>query len=119
MSLSNICVDKWHPRWELAGGVKNAYFVNSTNKNSYAYRNEDCWLIICSYDTRVLAVDTDGQMHRLWNGWSLTTQTHINAYLDHFYNGKLHVTVKDWGWMNVECASVNTFPRADFSITSN
>ncbi len=34
-----------------------------------------------SYDTIVLYIDSAGCVHRTWNGYSATTQRHINSFL--------------------------------------
>lgn len=33
-----------------------------------------------SYDTPVIKRDTDGNLTKLWNGWSTTTGIHIKAF---------------------------------------
>ena len=35
---------------------------------------------LVSYDTIVAAISPDGQVHRLWDGWSATTGRHIKAF---------------------------------------
>lgn len=37
-----------------------------------------------SYETPVLRVDKNGQMWRLWDGWSRTTGRHIKQFCDLF-----------------------------------
>lgn len=37
--------------------------------------------ILTSYKTEVAAIK-NGEFIRLWNGWSATTQKHVNAFLD-------------------------------------
>lgn len=37
--------------------------------------------VIFDYGTPVLAVDSLGKYRRLWDGWSITTQRHINKAL--------------------------------------
>lgn len=37
--------------------------------------------VVFSYGTQVLSIDRDGKLHRLWSGWSVTTQKHINKVL--------------------------------------
>lgn len=39
--------------------------------------------ILKSYKTEVLKVDRSGRLVRLWDGWSVTTQRHVNAFLIH------------------------------------
>lgn len=33
---------------------------------------------VFSYDTAVLKIDAENKLHRLWDGWSATTQKDIN-----------------------------------------
>lgn len=47
-----------------------------------------------SYGTPVLRKDSDGSLHRLWEGWSLTTGRHIKAFCG--------ITKKEWDKMEVE-----------------
>ena len=59
--------------------------------------------IVWSYGTPVLAIDCSGQkprMVRLWGGWSMTTQRHINKALD--YLGHHHINKAAWEKMEVE-----------------
>lgn len=53
--------------------------------------------ILSSYGTPVLRLNEDMSMNRLWDGWSTTTQRHINEFLDQF--GVEHGG-KDW-WINL------------------
>ena len=34
-----------------------------------------------SYDTTVCRITATGEVQRLWDGWSATTQRHINSFL--------------------------------------
>ena len=34
-----------------------------------------------SYDTIVAAIDSNGCFYRLWNGYSVTTMNHVNAFI--------------------------------------
>lgn len=59
--------------------------------------------VVWSYGTPVLAIDCSGQtprMVRLWDGWSATTQRHINKALD--YIGKPHVIINKAAWEKME-----------------
>ena len=38
---------------------------------------------LVSYATRVLKRLSDGTIIRLWDGWSATTQRHVNSFLYH------------------------------------
>ena len=44
-------------------------------------------ITLISYNTRVLRIK-GGQIFRLWGGWSVTTQRHINAFLAVFADGQ-------------------------------
>lgn len=48
--------------------------------------------LLQSYNTIVCKVDSCGNFKRLWNGWSATTQRHVNAFVDYYglpqYGGK-------------------------------
>lgn len=37
--------------------------------------------LLISYDTPVCAVDSEGNVKKLWDGYSATTMRHINAFL--------------------------------------
>lgn len=37
-----------------------------------------------SYSTIVASVDTNGEFHRHWGGYSPTTMRHVNSFLAHF-----------------------------------
>ena len=37
--------------------------------------------VLMSYTTPVIKITTEGEPVRLWDGWSATTQRHINAFL--------------------------------------
>ena len=65
--------------------------------------------VVFSYSTPVLAIfdkGENGKMNhtRLWNGWSITTQKHINKALD-FY-GVEHINKKIWDAMPVETINI-------------
>lgn len=47
-----------------------------------------------SYGTPVIRKDSDGSLHRLWEGWSWTTGRHIKAFCG--------ITKKEWDKMKVE-----------------
>lgn len=53
--------------------------------------------VCMSYGTPVLAMDTFGHVSRLWSGWSVTTQKHINKGFP-----GLKLTKKMWDAMPVE-----------------
>lgn len=41
---------------------------------------EDKTLILYSYGTPIIAITPDSQTHRLWDGWTATTGTHIRSF---------------------------------------
>lgn len=51
---------------------------------------------VFSYDTAVLKIDSENRLHRLWGGWSATTQRDINTAVD------VGMTKKQWESMEVE-----------------
>ena len=57
--------------------------------------------LLQSYGTIVCKLDSCGNFKRLWNGWSATTQRHVNAFVDYYglpkYGGK-----SAWTKMKVE-----------------
>ena len=60
------------------------------------------WLVF-SYNTKVLDIFVDhGNIlqRRLWDGWSATTQRHINKALA--FLGLSPISKKDWDKMDVE-----------------
>ena len=56
--------------------------------------------IVFSYGTPVFVMSQGHHHRRLWNGWSATTQKHINKCLD--YMGLSHINKKVWDSMPVE-----------------
>lgn len=57
------------------------------------------WTIF-DYGTPVLHVDNLGNFHRLWTGWSITTQRHINKALNTL--GRNGISKSDWYDIPVE-----------------
>lgn len=51
---------------------------------------------VFSYDTPVLRVDADNSLHRLWSGWSATTQKDINKAVN------VGMNKKTWESMPIE-----------------
>lgn len=49
---------------------------------------------LTSYETKVIRIDSDGTLHRLWDDWSSTTGRHVKAFCG--------LTKKDWDKMEVE-----------------
>ena len=48
-----------------------AHVLEDSNGNAY----------LQSYDTIVCFIDPAGRFHRLWDGYSATTQRHINSFM--------------------------------------
>lgn len=53
-------------------------------------------VVVHSYDTPVLKIDSENGLHRLWNGWSATTQRDINTAVN------VGMTKKMWQSMPIE-----------------
>lgn len=86
MMLTNVCT--------------NCQIVCGAGKANRAY-------VIFSYGTPVLAVDCAGArpcLVRLWDGWSATTQRHINKALDMMPGGNRYgkMDKATWEKMTVE-----------------
>lgn len=47
-----------------------------------------------SYGTRILTINSKGQVIKSWSGWSATTAKHINSFL--YANGKKTFSKQDW-----------------------
>lgn len=56
--------------------------------------------VLYSYNTAVAMFDTKGKFHRLWDGYSATTQKHVNAFRQHAHHTAL--TKKEWLSLAVE-----------------
>ena len=50
--------------------------------------------ILYSYGTRILTINSKGQVIKSWSGWSATTVKHINSFL--YANGKKTFSKKEW-----------------------
>lgn len=86
MMLTNVCT--------------NCQIICGAGKADRAY-------MIFSYGTPVLAVDCSGmenRLVRLWDGWSATTQRHINKALDMMPGGNHYgkMTKAIWESMAIE-----------------
>lgn len=69
---------------------KNNLFADLTNRNLVK---------IYSYSTLVAVIE-NGKLHRIWNGYSVTTMKHINQVLEELSLPK--VTKKEWQKMSIE-----------------
>lgn len=49
-------------------------------KKCYVIKDEDRE-ILYSYETPIILKDKNGHLTRLWDGWSMTTGRHINAFV--------------------------------------
>lgn len=47
-----------------------------------------------SYETVVAAIDDSGKFHRLWSGYSATTQNHINSFRETY--GMNRISKREW-----------------------
>lgn len=72
--------------------------INICNNCQMLETEEEC--VIFDYGTAVLAIDSVGKYRRLWSGWSITTQRHINKALATL--GRNGVSKADWYDMPVE-----------------
>lgn len=57
-----------------------------------------------SYDTIVCYIDPTGNFHRLWDGYSATTQRHINSFILEYRLSPKFAGKKQWDNMEVETA---------------
>jgi hypothetical protein len=57
-----------------------------------------------SYDTIVCYIDASGHFHRLWGGYSATTQRHINSFIIEFRLSPAYAGKRHWESMEVESA---------------
>ena len=60
--------------------------LKATTQKSYYGKatifTDDDFIVLRSYNTDVIAIDrSDNKIIRLWEGWSSTTQKHINDFL--------------------------------------
>ena len=63
-------------------------------------RQEGDEIILKSYNTDVLAIDTvNACFRRLWNGWSATTMKHINVFLMAHGFAKMNKAI----WLSLPC----------------
>ena len=44
---------------------------------------------LISYSTKVARIDANNKVYRLWDGYSMTTQRHINSFLNLFGHSEL------------------------------
>lgn len=83
--------------------------LNATTQKSYYGKamilEDDNFIVLRSYDTEVIAIDKEkNTIIRLWNGWSKTTNNHINDFLRLY--GFSAMSKKEW--LNMPC--VNSEP---------
>lgn len=50
-------------------------------KKAHWFEDEDGKRFLISYSTLVAYIDTEGELHRLWDGWSATTSRHVDSFL--------------------------------------
>ena len=69
-----------------------AHVLEDENGNAY----------LQSYDTIVCYIDPSGYLHRLWEGYSATTQRHINSFILEYRLNPKYSGKKAWDHMEVE-----------------
>ena len=57
-----------------------------------------------SYDTIVCFIDPSGYFHRLWSGYSVTTQRHVDSFILEYRLNPKYRGKKAWEQMEVETA---------------
>ena len=66
-----------------------------------------------SYGTPVAWIDTRGRFHRLWNGWSSTTNGHIHEFLLQYAEGgppeNVGVSIRKADWLGMEVEEVPAY----------
>ena len=71
--------------------------VLGTNNKATWYFDENGNKVLRSYYTDVARLDLYGNLYKLWNGYSVTTLNHINAFLK--ANGLAGICKYDWVMM--------------------
>lgn len=61
------------------------------------------WCLL-SYNTVVAYTDSSGCLHRTWEGWSATTQRHVNSFLHFMGLSSEYAGKKAWNSLPVEQA---------------
>ena len=79
------------------------YDLKATGQGSYygkakVVEDESGEIFLRSYDTLVCYINKDGELKRLWDGYSSTTMKHVNDFLKLF---ELDGGGKKW-WMSLE-----------------
>ena len=69
-----------------------AHVLEDSNGNIY----------LKSYNTLVCSIDANGHFHRLWSGYSATTQRHINSFIIEYRLSPVYAGKKHWESMEVE-----------------
>ena len=69
-----------------------AHVLEDSNGNIY----------LQSYNTLVCYIDKSGHFHRLWGGYSATTQRHINSFIIEYRLSNAYAGKKHWESMEVE-----------------
>ena len=54
---------------------------------------------LISYETTVCSIDKQGDFHRLWGGYSMTTMRHVNSFRQ--INGMKAINKHEWEEMEV------------------
>ena len=74
-----------------------------TSQKSYYGKAKICLngtnVLLLSYNTFVAKITKEGEFVRLWDGYSATTQKHINSF--RMYHGMERISKKEWENMEV------------------
>lgn len=84
--------------WELKATSQKSFY-----KKAYVLEDEEGNFFLQSYDTIVCGI-VNGIFKKFWNGYSKTTQTHINDFRKCYNMGKLYK--KEWDSLSVDNAPV-------------
>lgn len=80
--------------WELKATSQKSFY-----KKAYVVEDEKGNLFLQSYDTIVCGI-INGIFKKLWDGYSITTQTHINDFRNAHNTGTL--CKKEWESLSVD-----------------
>lgn len=57
-----------------------SYYLEGTNNKGFVLHTDNGEKILFSYGTPIIKYDQDGNLIRLYGGWSQTTGRHIKAF---------------------------------------
>lgn len=81
--------------------------TKTTRKNAFWTETKNGIKYLVSYTTIVASIDTDGNFHRFWNDYSVTTMNHINRFCELF--GIRGYSKADWNKLTVEKVDYNDY----------